>query len=257
MTASYSDDISDHSFTVMFIPKNTNRQRISRLEIAIENCKTYSVTYDSFGNQKLYGRIMAPHRTFNVKISGIAETGLDIFEEYTDYPFSAVMLKAQTALTQPGEKLRAYHRSLRPEQYSGDYEKALHIMRSLPQAFTYRKGATAVHETAENAFALGSGVCQDYAHIMTALLRAEHIPARYVVGMMPGEGASHAWVEALCNGYWYGFDPTNNKLVNDEYIKVSCGRDSGDCSVIRGSFYGCAEQTQSEYITVEEITEKD
>lgn len=241
----------------MFIPKDTNRQKITRLEIAIENCGKYSVTYDSFGNKKLYGRILQPHRAFDVKISGIAETGLDIFEEYTDYPFSAVMLKAQTELTRLGDKLSEYHRSLKLDRFSGDYEKALYIMRALPQAFAYRKGTTAVHETAENAFALGSGVCQDYAHIMTALLRAEHIPARYVVGMMPGEGASHAWVEALCGGYWYGFDPTNNKLVNDEYIKVSCGRDSGDCSVIRGSFYGCAEQTQNEFITVDEITERE
>lgn len=71
--------------------------------------------------------------------------------------------------------------------------------------------------------------------------------------MMLGEGVSHAWVEVLCNGYWYGFDPTNNKLVNDEYIKVSCGRDSNDCSVIRGKFYGIVSQMQTESVTVGEV----
>ena len=94
-------------------------------------------------------------------------------------------------------------------------------------------------------------MCQDYAHIMLSLLRMEGIPARYVVGMMTGEGSSHAWVEALCNGYWYGFDPTNNKLVNADYIRVSCGRDSADCSVIRGNFYGCVTQRQNEKVVVE------
>ena len=84
-----------------------------------------------------------------------------------------------------------------------------------------------------------------------SLLRMEGIPARYVVGMMTGEGSSHAWVEALCNGYWYGFDPTNNKLVNADYIRVSCGRDSADCSVIRGNFYGCVTQRQNEKVVVE------
>ena len=123
-------------------------------------------------------------------------------------------------------------------------------MRSLPASFAYDKGATQIHETAEKALTIGRGACQDYAHIMLALLRAEHIPARYVVGMMQGEGASHAWVEVLCRGYWYGFDPTNQKLVNDDYIRVSCGRDSGDCPVIRGSFYGCARQIQNESVTV-------
>ena len=85
----------------------------------------------------------------------------------------------------------------------------------------------------------------------------ENIPARYVVGMMLGEGASHAWVEAFCRGYWYGFDPTNNKLVNDEYIKVSYGRDSSDCPVIKGNFYGNGIQTQKEEVSVEEIQTKE
>lgn len=88
---------------------------------------------------------------------------------------------------------------------------------------------------------------------MLSLLRMEGIPARYVVGMMLGEGASHAWVEVLCNGYWYGFDPTNDKLVNEEYIRVSCGRDAGDCSVIRGTFYGLVAQMQQERVVVEQI----
>ena len=56
-------------------------------------------------------------------------------------------------------------------------------------------------------------------------------------------------------GYWYGFDPTNNKLVDDDYIRVSCGRDSADCSVIRGNFYGCVTQRQNEKVVVEEKDE--
>ena len=86
---------------------------------------------------------------------------------------------------------------------------------------------------------------------MLCLLRMEGISARYVTGMMLGEGASHAWGEALCNGYWYGFDPTNNLLVDDAYIRVGCGRDSADCSIIRGTFYGLASQVQRECVTVE------
>lgn len=92
-------------------------------------------------------------------------------------------------------------------------------MRAVYTHFKYVTGSTQIHATAEEALKLGEGVCQDYAHIMLSLLRIEGIPCRYVVGIMQGEGASHAWTEVLCNGYWYGFDPTNNKLVDDEYIK--------------------------------------
>ena len=52
------------------------------------------------------------------------------------------------------------------------------------------------------------GVCQDFAHIMIALVRQLGIPCRYVSGYLfqPAEhrwsidGATHAWVEALAAG---------------------------------------------------------
>ena len=62
--------------------------------------------------------------------------------------------------------------------------------------------------------------------------------------LMRGEGVTHAWIEALCKGYWYGFDPTNNLLVNDDYIKFSHGRDYEDCLVNKGFFTGITTQQQ-------------
>ena len=67
---------------------------------------------------------------------------------------------------------------------------------------------------------LGKGVCQDYSHILIALCRKYKIPARYVVGMIIGEGATHAWVEVYYDGCWYGLDPTHNKEVDDYFIKI-------------------------------------
>ncbi len=257
LTAAYSEEINNHSFSVLCIPQDTQRQKIRELDISTDGGAVYQITNDSFLNKKLYGKINAPHKSFGVHISGIADAGIDIFEEYTDYPFGAILYKAQTELTRPGESLTRYHNSFSFKESDGVYDRVLKIMRDIPNVFEYSSGSTRIHETAEGAFTLGKGVCQDYAHIMLSLLRMEHIPARYVVGMMLGEGSSHAWVEALCKGYWYGFDPTNNKLVNDEYIRVSCGRDSSDCPVIKGSFYGGGVQKQSEFVSVEEINEKD
>lgn len=252
LRAEYSSPIQNHSFSVMFLPADSARQRVNRLGIEIiPSCTKYCTTADNFKNKKLYGTIAEPHNSFEVNISGTVITGLDIYEEYTLNPVEYALLKTHTELTQPGKSLIEYHKNLELERLSGSYDKALHIMHTLYLTFRYIQGATVIHETAENALSIGKGVCQDYAHIMIALLRMENIPARYVVGMMLGEGSSHAWVEVLCNGYWYGFDPTNNKLVNDEYIRVSCGRDSNDCSVIRGKFYGMTSQLQTESVSVE------
>jgi transglutaminase-like putative cysteine protease len=71
--------------------------------------------------------------------------------------------------------------------------------------------------------------------------------------MMLGEGCSHAWVEVWNDRKWIGFDPTNRKPVNDEYIKISTGRDSEDCLVNQGIFTGNVTQTQEISVLVEEV----
>ncbi len=71
--------------------------------------------------------------------------------------------------------------------------------------------------------------------------------------MMLGEGASHAWVEVWVNGMWVGIDPTNNRLTDETYIKLTHGRDFGDGAIDRGRFLGFAGQTQKILVKVEEF----
>ncbi|MCD8021581.1 MAG: transglutaminase family protein [Lachnospiraceae bacterium] len=71
---------------------------------------------------------------------------------------------------------------------------AVTLMHGLYENFSYAKGVTTISTTAEEAMALGKGVCQDYAHILLSLCRLKKIPCRYVVGRLIGEGDSRAWV---------------------------------------------------------------
>ncbi|HKG26920.1 MAG TPA: transglutaminase family protein, partial [Thermomicrobiales bacterium] len=76
----------------------------------------------------------------------------------------------------------------------------------------YRLGVTTVHSTVAEVLAGGSGVCQDFAHLLIALCRHAGLPARYVSGYLgdvAASAASHAWVEAFVPPYgWVGLDPT-------------------------------------------------
>ena len=50
--------------------------------------------------------------------------------------------------------------------------------------------------------------------------------------------ASHAWVELyLPNIGWLGFDPTNNIIVNQDHIRVACGRNYLDATPTSGTIY--------------------
>lgn len=252
--ASYVGKIWRHNFSVMFIPKDNHRQKIESLDITVKDCPKYALTMDNFGNKKLYGLIQDAHDTFDVSIKGVVTTGHDVCEEFIYDEDIYAMYRCQTSLTRPGKQIRALHDELSPRLNAagdhGPYDKTHIIFDAVYERMKYVQGVTQVHAKAEEAFAQGEGVCQDYAHIMLSLLRMEKIACRYVTGMMKGEGASHAWVEVLCRGYWYGFDPTNHHLVDDDYIKVACGRDSLDCPVIKGTFYGMAQQNQTEKVIV-------
>lgn len=155
-------------------------------------------------------------------------------------------MRCQSKLTQEGTEINRLKNEFDLKRFKNDYEKALFLTDKLFYVMRYDPKCTNVGDSGEQALQKGGGVCQDYAHIMLSLLRAEGVTARYAAGMLLGEGGSHAWTEVLCRGYWYGFDPTNRKLVNDEYIRISCGRDASDCPVITGTMNTEASQIQTE-----------
>ena len=241
--------IRRHSFAFTFLPADTARQRVLSLSFSVPGCENLRETAGQFSSRRLYGCVQSSHEEFAIHVSGRVETGLALYEELSADPMESGIFRVQSELTRPGPAIRAFHDAL--PLTGGAYDRALTIRQAVYSAFRYAPGRTAAHESGECAFARREGVCQDYAHVMLSLLRMEGIPARYVTGMLVGEGASHAWVEALCGGYWYGFDPTNDLLVDDSYIRVACGRDSTDCAVIRGTFYGLACQVQREQVLVE------
>lgn len=88
---------------------------------------------------------------------------------------------------------------------------------------------------------LGSGVCQDYAHILLALARRSGFAARYCMGLVPGEGATHAWVEIALPDGWHGYDPTFACEAGEEHLRFAVGRDAADCRAERGIFIPSVE----------------
>jgi transglutaminase-like putative cysteine protease len=121
------------------------------------------------------------------------------------------------------------------------------LMTNLHQRFEYKPKSTRVDSPIDEALAARQGVCQDFAHVMIALVRELGIPCRYVSGYLfePDDprrsldGATHAWVEAwLPDLEWVGFDPTHNCLTGEHHIRVAVGRDYADVPPTRGVFKG-------------------
>ncbi len=128
----------------------------------------------------------------------------------------------------------------------------LSLLRELNQKlydwFEYVPKSTKVDSPIDEAIASRQGVCQDFAHIMIALVRRLKIPCRYVSGYLYRRAqdhdrsvvdATHAWVEAFLPPLgWVGFDPTNCLLAGDRHIRTAIGRDYADVPPTRGIFRG-------------------
>ena len=202
--------------------------------------------------RKLTGCCGRPHDFFRYRIRGTAQIDNGSGDRTPLHP----IYRYPSRYTAFEPEIRAFGQEVWEEcgkrGLEGAVERAVCAMNLLYERFSYVPGSTHIRTTAAQALALGTGVCQDYAHIMTAVLRYMGIPARYVNGLMIGEGYTHAWVEVYGENGWYGLDPTNNLHIDDYYIKLAHGRDYGDCPVDQGIFWGDAAQSQDIYVNVEE-----
>lgn len=249
MKLSFDTPVCRHRFTLKCVPVSNERQEIADLWTDVYPNEFLSEGWDSFGNRCIYGYAEGEHDHFSVRVTGRARTGLAP-SEHAAPAHQVGLYKYQTAYTEPGPHLRALAAETHLAPGLSALERAQALTRALRGKMRYVQGVTDIHTTAEQALALGQGVCQDYAHILLSLCRMHGIPCRYVVGLLEGEGLSHAWVEVCGGGRWFALDPTNDLLVDDQHIKLSSGRDYQDCVINHGIFTGQARQTQEAGVLV-------
>jgi transglutaminase-like putative cysteine protease len=237
-------------------PRGDRRQNVivSRVETTPAT-RSYRYT-DYWGTEVTTFDLHAPHTELKIVSSSVVETGdgdtpssgvnwaelrsADVLDRYAEYLTWTPYVPKDRELVQIARELR---KNRRPA------DAVLAVSEWVHDKLTYQRGTTGVHSSAVDAWHAREGVCQDYAHLTLALLRAIGIPARYVSGYLHtkpnasiGEtvtGESHAWIEAWTGGWW-GFDPTNDIEVGPRHIWVALGRDYADVSPLKGTYSGGA-----------------
>lgn len=242
-----SAPISNHTFLLRVMPTNTAKQEISNNALICRPDTRLASVKDGQGNVVHQGFIERKHDVFSFSTTGIAL----VDSSKKDCSPAAPYYKKQTPLTTLKGQLKVFHDENKIE--GTPMEIAVHWMQLISETVAYRKGVTNTGTTAEQAFELHCGVCQDFANILLTLLRADGIASRYVTGLMVGEGASHAWVEFHDGESWISIDPTHNKICDDSFIKFAHGVDFNACSLEKGVFKGEATQTTVSKASVKEI----
>ncbi|MBQ8829209.1 MAG: transglutaminase [Burkholderiaceae bacterium] len=243
----FSTAIRQHTFLLRATPRVYPFQEPLNTALVCQPSSRLSSVVDGLGNLVHQGYIDEPHDRFVFCSTG--EVIIDSNKKDLEKPHPYYRL--ETSLTKLEGDLKNF--------YDDNYiqgsidEKVMHWMTQLSRNFCYRTGITGTQTTSAEAFAMGGGVCQDYAQILLTLLRSDNIPCRYVVGLLAGEGASHAWVEVFNDHFWLAVDPTHTRICNDEYLKISHGLDFSTCSVERGMFIGEASQVMSTKALMKEV----
>jgi transglutaminase-like putative cysteine protease len=258
----YNSPVSESLMEVRMHPRTEGPQRCLSFQLSVDPRAQVSFYRDYLGNSVHHFDVPRKHTLLRI----VAESLVEV-QTTPDLP-SHLGKDAWTqldALVSAGD----YWEMLQPSQFAqasvafGGLIADLKVERrgdplsfltelntAVYEWFDYVPKSTRVDSPIDEAIEARKGVCQDFAHIMTALVRYVRIPCRYVSGYVyplaerrdrSADGASHAWVEALLPGLgWVGFDPTNNLVAGDRHIRTAIGRDYSDVPPTKGIFKGKA-----------------
>ena len=258
----------------------------------------FSERTDYFGNRVAYFAIQQPHT--QLIVSAISEVtifprqnNLDLFNQMTWEHVRSLLQEAPAqgqAQTQQGQiQLQNQDQTLEildarqyvldspmvtitPEladyaQNSFTANRALvdvvhDLMQRIYKDFTYDPAFTTIATPLSEVLSFRRGVCQDFAHLAIACLRAYGMAARYISGYVEtlpepgkprlvGADASHAWFSVFIPGTgWLDFDPTNNTVPLDQHITLAWGRDYADVTPLKGIAFGGGQHTLSVSVDV-------
>lgn len=235
--------VGRHNILLRCQPADEIFQRILSETVYMSDAFWVNEGHDGLGNRIISGGTVQPHSTLQYTSNGVVEQTTYCIPDAEPHPMFRLL---PSSLSFPSEMLAE---SLRGEEPFLD--RCLRIMHAVYEYLDYCPGVTDVHTSVEEVLLKRQGVCQDFAHVMVALCRAAGFPARYVCGLMAGEGQTHAWVEVHDGQCWYAFDPTNDTAIATGYIKLAHGRNAQDCPVSRGTYLGITTQTTDVKVTVE------
>ena len=258
----YDSPVSESLMELRMHPRTEGRQRCLSFDLAVDPRAQIFTYRDYLGNSIHHFDVPRRHLQLRIVTESLLEVQdqpplpprlepsawaeLDQLAAAGDY--GEMLMPSQFAL--PTDALLGLARDLAIERRADPLSLLRELNSAMHDWFDYVPKATHVDSPIDQAIENRQGVCQDFAHIMIALVRHVKIPCRYVSGYLcprpdkvdrSVEGATHAWVEALLPGLgWVGFDPTNDLVTDDRHIRTAVGRDYADVPPTRGIFKGKA-----------------
>jgi transglutaminase-like putative cysteine protease len=263
----YSEPTSISHHVLHLAPRATEHQRCHRSVLEVTPDPASSVDdVDYFGNPVTHLTVQQSHTELSFHSQSLVEvSAIDPPQSNTTLPWEIAVEQVAGDRSAQGLGILEFTFTSPYTRASGDladyaaasfapgrplFDAARDLTTRIHRDFAYRPGATSVSTPVDQVFAQRRGVCQDFAHLQIAAMRALGLAVRYVSGYLVtrprkgeaklrGADASHAWLSVRLPGYgWLDLDPTNDLVPSDAHITVAWGRDYGDVSPIMGVILG-------------------
>ena len=273
---SYPSPVRESFNELRLHPLSNDWQRCESCFVSVLPIAPLRQYLDLYGNLVHHFEIPEDHSTLIIESRSITTTSKRLGFEGFPYGVPMKSLREVEGNPECRDYLQTSHFvSIDPETWreaveiQGDskdvFQTAYQIMEHVYLNFEYCSSTTSVDTHSLEVLKNRKGVCQDFAHVVIALCRCLGIPSRYVSGYfydstrnrtMRGAGASHAWLEVLVDGHgWLGLDPTNNRVVDQNYVIVGSGRDYRDVAPVTGTYFGRLPDGMDVSVSVKRLDE--
>jgi transglutaminase-like putative cysteine protease len=242
-TYRYDEPVPYSLQELRLIPASGPTQDVVSWETSMEGATRQVLFEDQFTNRVELIRVDAGQTEIHVRAEGEVDTTDTAGIVGPQQGFAPLWLfRRSTSLTMAGTGVDRLIDGLRTQEPSVD---RLHeLSNRISKVVVYVTGTTSVDATAEHVLEVGTGVCQDHAHVFLAAARLLGHPARYVSGylMMDDrieQDATHAWAEVWVDPLgWIGFDISNGISPDERYVRVATGLDYSDAAPVSGIRFG-------------------
>jgi transglutaminase-like putative cysteine protease len=277
-TYRYAEPVSVCHNELRLTPRDRPGQNLLRSQLLVEPApSTLQRDLDYFGNAITFLTLQEPH--LDLKITAMSHVELTApatkLPQAPAWEVVAERLRSERTV----EGLAAFELSLDSPLVRTDADVQRFAAPSFPPGrslldgvrdlvhrihaeFVYDPDATCVSTPIADVLRERRGVCQDFAHVAIACLRALGLAARYVSGYIEtvpapgrerllGADASHAWLAVYVPEHgWVDFDPTNDLVPDGSHVTLAWGRDYGDVPPVKGVVLGGGEHSMDVAVDV-------
>lgn len=203
-TISGADQINNIIVTVTYVDEDVE----STFLIPVENYKFDGLAYFRFGPGDYEVMISVPDMDKEDQTKFYYQGVVKLNHKVVDIEDKRALLPARgieshdSLIRQKAEEITAGISNQR------DQAKAIYKFVAEHVAYDVQKAEEDIFNIDDSALTTlhsGVGICQDYAFLTVALLRANDMEANFVEG---DAGERHAWVEVKIDGEWIVMDPT-------------------------------------------------